>query len=213
MGAGKALCFECTEEVVKEHAADIAAFRKQVDTERKFIIAGAIIGAIFGVIMAINQYPAMALLWAIQVAGIVSVFGFFRKLVFLGMSLHLLFVLILSVITGVFLIAIPITIVRLIKKKKQMAQADDIIASDERILQEMRDYFAYTQTMEKNKGIDLARLVAQGSELYDNTYARAVLDKGEKEAQADLRQSVVTIGKNGEIIRNFNKRTRRGRAA
>ena len=118
-------------------------------------------------------------------------------------------------VTAAFMVIVApiVTIYRFVKRIKQIKQADEIIASDERILQEMRDYFAYTKALEKNKGIDLAKLAEQGSELYDNTYARSVLDKGEKEAQAALRQSVVTISANGEIIRSFDKRIGRGRAA
>jgi len=39
--------------------------------------------------------------------------------------------------------------------------------------------------------------------LFENTYAQAILNKGEKAAQAELRESVVTISANGEIVRTF----------
>jgi hypothetical protein len=58
--------------------------------------------------------------------------------------------------------------------------------------------------MEQQKDdVDLAKLAGQGSELYNNTYAQAVLSKGEKVAQSDLRRSVIRIAANGEIIRSF----------
>jgi hypothetical protein len=73
----------------------------------------------------------------------------------------------------------------------------------------MKDYFAYTQAIENNKNINLDQLTQQGSKLFENTYAQAVLNKGEGAAQADLRQSVVAISTNGEIISNLDKKVKK----
>jgi len=67
--------------------------------------------------------------------------------------------------------------------------------------------------MESRKGMDLAQLANQGGELFDNSYAQTVLAKGEKAAQTELRNGVVQISANGEIIRSFDKRIEKGRAA
>jgi len=97
------------------------------------------------------------------------------------------------------------TVIKIVTRVHQIKQANQIVANDSQALQEMRDYFAYTQVMEKQAAsVDLAKLVDQGGELFENTYARAVLDKGEQTAQTELRNSVVQIAANGEIIRNFD---------
>ena len=90
----------------------------------------------------------------------------------------------------------------------QMKKAADVLASDAQTLEAMRDYFAYTQAMEKaadTKGFDA--LTAEGGELFNNSYARNVKANGEKAAQAELRRGVVQIAANGEIIRSFDPLT------
>jgi len=217
MGAEKALCFDCTEDMVKEHTADIAAFRKKVEKERIFMIVGAIIGVIFAFLTGATDSGdvLVALIICLGCAGFGASFLFALKMIagfFLVMG-GLGFILLLIVggvaLPVLFFLGIPISIYRYIKRKNQIKQCDEIIASDSGILQEMRDYFAYTQAMENNNGVDLARLAEQGSELFENTYAQAVLSKGEQEAQAELRQSVVTISANGEIIRSFDKKPKK----
>jgi len=95
-----------------------------------------------------------------------------------------------------------LAIVRFVKRHNLIKQFDGIIESDSQALQQMRDYFAYTLTMEQHKGIDLATLAAEGGELFENTYAKTVLSKGEPAARTQLRNSVVRIAENGEIVRS-----------
>lgn len=200
MGAGKALCFDCTEDMVKEHAADVDAFRAKVKRERILMIVGAVIGVFVGGGMAANDGgPALFVLAVFACASLGTIYNMFKEY---------------GAVIGIISIIVSpiISIYRFVKRIRQIKEADEIIESDARILQGMRDYFAYTQTMENNKGVDLATLAGQGSELYNNTYAQAVLNKGEKEAQAELRQSVVTISENGEIIRSFDKKPKRNAA-
>ena len=208
--AGKALCYDCTSQLVAENVINIDAFRERVKSERKWMIIGAIIGLVIGGCIGISMgHPVNSLFC--------GSFG-----IFVGASLATIVKMILGVLFGhdksdsvtsalfiaICLIVVSpiITIYRLVKRIIQIKRCDKIIASDSHTLQEMRDYFAYTQAMENNKGVDLAKLIEQGSELSDNTYAQAVLNKGEQAAQAELRQSVVTISKNGEIIKKFDKK-------
>jgi hypothetical protein len=193
--AGQALCYDCTEVLVTENITNITAFKERVKKERMWMIVGAVIGAAIAIFMN-------------------SVVGYFSGgLLFLGIvigasfgTIHYLYERWGVVIGTIALIICPImSIYRFVKRINQIKEADEIVTSDTRTLQEMKDYFAYTQAIEKNKGISLAKLAEQGSELYDNAYVKAVLDKGEKEAQAELRQSVVAISANGEIIRSFDK--------
>jgi hypothetical protein len=197
MGAGKALCFDCTEEMVKQHSFEIEWLKNQVKKERTWMIAGAIVGAII-------------------LGGMGGVGGFFLG-IFIGASLG-------TIINGfseygwlvgsIMIMISPImSIVRFVKRIDQIKTADEILESDARILQEMRDYFAYTLTMERSAGVDLATLASQGSELFGNTYASAVMSKGESAAQAELRQGAVQIAANGENIRSFDKRIGQDRTA
>ena len=97
-----------------------------------------------------------------------------------------------------------IIVMRVIALMKQMKHANAIIASEEQFIQEMRDYFAYTQSLEQNKGVDLDILTAQGGVLFENSYAKAVLSKGESAAQDGLRKKIEQFGPNGEILRGYN---------
>ena len=197
MGAGKALCFNCTEEMVKENSAEIEWLKNQVKKERTWMIVGAIVGAIV-------------------LGGMGGVGGVFFG-IFIGASLGTIvngFSEYGGIIGCVMIVVSPImSIVRFVKRINQIKTADDILASDARILQEMRDYFEYTLVMERNAGLDLATLASQGSELFGNTYAQAVLSKGEKAAQSELSQGAVQIAANGEIIRSFDRRIAQRAAA
>ena len=74
----------------------------------------------------------------------------------------------------------------------------------------MQDYMEYTMIRNQNRGVDIATLLNQKSELADNSYAQMVQQKGEEGAEAALRDCVATINENGEIIRSFHEA---GRAA
>jgi len=204
-----ALCFNCTEEAVKEHAADIAAFRSKVKRERIFMIVGGIIGYIIGVWGFIGDNGPAAFGSAFIIAflgasiGALIKVGKFIKSIIPGDGGNIICYLVACFLAPAYPF---ITLYGFIKRHKQIKQADEIIADDERILQEMRDYFAYTQVIEKQAGaIELAKLAGQGGELFNNTYAKSVLKDGEQAAQTRLRQGAVQIAANGEIIRSFDK--------
>jgi|GEM_PF-2019681 len=210
--AGTALCYECTAKEVAENVASVAAFRKRVKKERILMIVGAVIGAILIGPMLMGGFGH----WVGWVLG-----------VFVGASFLTIFLSAVSaaleknengernILGGLFvavfltLVSPIISIYRFVERVRQIKQADEIIANDERALQQMRDYFEYTQIMEKSTGIDLAKLVEQDSELYGNTYAQSVLKNGEEAAQTELRQGAAQITANGEVIKNFDKRRRK----
>jgi len=178
--AGKVLCYDCTAGLVAANVAEIEKIRAQTAGILGILsIFGCFMKEVFLAIRTICRGTSMALS-ANPAGGIVMMWG--------------------------MCIQLPLTpikaIWRFIKRHRLIKQFDGIIASDSQALQQMRDYFAYTQTMEQHKGVDLATLAAQGSELYDNTYAKAVLSGGERSARAQLRRSVVQIAENGEIIRS-----------
>jgi len=207
--AGNALCYECTTALIAENAVDVDAFRELVKKERKWMIIGAIFGliAIAPIFMTVMEMsPPLAFLLGPFVGSSLGTIFKRIKEAFAGDSDNIVF----AVIVALFMIFVSpiITIYRFVIRLKQIKQAGEIISTDERILQEMSDYFAYTQTLEKNTGVDLANLAGEGGELFNNTYAQSVLKNGEKAAQAELQQSVVTISANSETIRNFDKKTK-----
>ena len=199
--AGKALCYDCTTQLVESNVKEVGKFKANVKREFITITTGAAIGAVLGLSGGIFGFiigmGAGGSAWVAFKAFLricsSAVSGDFTG------AMGALFTILLCPIR---------TAKKLISRFAQMRQADGILASDSQALREMRDYFAYTQAMEKNAGVDLAKLAGQGSELYNNTYARAVLDKGEKAAQAKLRKSVVQIAANGEIIRSFDEESK-----
>jgi hypothetical protein len=73
-------------------------------------------------------------------------------------------------------------------------------------MSKIRNYYAYTQFMEKNKEVDLAKLAAPGGRLNDNPYAVGILEKGEETAREEVRQSVLQIADNNEAAKNLGKR-------
>jgi len=204
--AGQALCYDCTSQLVAENVSGVDKFKQQVKKELIFMVIGMVIGGILGVMTGQVSTFIILVLWG---GSALMVLQGFLAMIKMGSNLASgSYGGFIGGIIGIgkLIVAPVVTVVKIFKRVHQIKQASEIIASDSRTLQEMRDYFAYTQAMENNKGVDLAKLAEQGSELFNNTYAQAVLNKGEKEAQAELRQSVVTISANGEIIRNFDKK-------
>jgi len=204
--AGQSLCYDCTSHLVAKNVTNIEAFKKQVKKEHIWMIVGAVIGLLIvgPIIVACTGYVWVSEILAVFVcASFGTIFNFIIDLNSTNSSDEGTFIK-LIIALGSIVFSPVITIYRFVNRIKQIKKCDEIIASDSRVLQYMKDYFAYTQAIENNKGVDLAKLTEQGGELFDNTYAQYILNKGEKEAQAELRQSVVTISENGEIIRNFD---------
>ena len=217
--AGKALCYRCTSELVAGNVADFEGLKRQVQWERGWIITGAILGAVLLPMISMDNGADaagafVAFIFGAGIGGslgtILMGVGAMGEWSERGGDMRQAGCIIGAV--ALILFSPIMTVYRLFSRVGQLKQCDEIIESDSRVLQQMRDYFAYTQTMAQNVGTDLATLAAQGSELYDNTYAKAVLANGEQAAQAELRRSVVQIAENGEIIRSFNPRGRRNSA-
>lgn len=67
----------------------------------------------------------------------------------------------------------------------------------------MADYMEYTLVRSQNVGVDLATLMTEDSQLYNNSYAQSVMNNGEETAAASVRAAAVSFNEHGEIIRNF----------
>jgi len=204
--AGQALCYDCTSQLVAANVADVESHRKRVTRELVITGIGATAGAIIG--FPLLSEPGAGL-WFFVLIGLGAAIGM------LGKAIRALFDGAYGMMF-IYLLGAPIIAIRnLFRRLNQIKQAKEIIASDSQVLAEMRDYFAYTQAMERAddaKGFDA--LTAEGGELFGNSYARSVKAKGEQAAQAELRKGVVQISANGEIIRGFDpeRKPKRGAA-
>jgi len=203
------LCFECAEKEVANNVQLVEEHKRKTKLEYTIIGVGSVIGLIFGAFL-IEPTGGLSLWIGLGVGANIWVIGS-RLLSAAGQELTgnsdaaegslwgALGWLLLGWFSG------PIVpIVRIRKRVNQVRQCDEIILNDSSFLSEMRDYFAYSQAMEDNKGANLTDLVHQGSELYDNAYAKAVMQKGERTAQIELRRGAIHIAANGEIIRSFS---------
>ena len=94
------------------------------------------------------------------------------------------------------------TIGNIVERTAQIREANEILINDQLSLEAMRDYFRYTQFMDKYEGSEDFASNAK-KELRDNTYANAIIDSGEAYALNELRKCVIQIAANGEIIRSF----------
>ena len=61
----------------------------------------------------------------------------------------------------------------------------------------------YTLVRNKYAGVVIETLLAQESNLADNSFAQMVREQGEEQAEATLRGVTATINEHGEIIRSF----------
>jgi len=95
------------------------------------------------------------------------------------------------------------TIKKLFTYTKHLIQTSGFIKSDTQALQNLADYMEYTMVMSQNVGVDLASLMTENSELYDNSFAQNVMANGAANAEASLQGCVATFNEHGEIIRGF----------
>lgn len=95
------------------------------------------------------------------------------------------------------------TVKKILYYRNYMAQTADCLEKDSSALQCIRDRMEYSRVMNENRGMSLADLMNEGSELYNNSYARMVQEQGEEKAEAFVSRCTTQIAENGEIIRSF----------
>jgi len=192
--AGQSLCYDCTWQLVEKNVVKIERDKLQLKKEQRWMVIGMVAGALLGIIISImTEMAILAIIYGFLLAAVGGSIGTIAKKikeVHGGGNNDFSIILAIAAAIGLLAASPVMTIYRFIKRFKEIKKDDEIIASYSRVLQKMKDHFEYTQVMEKSAGVALAKLTEQGSELFGNTYAKAVLDKGEKEAQAELRQSI-----------------------
>lgn len=213
---GKALCYDCCKELVAANVKQLKKNKVKIAFTFIFTLLGMLIGGLAGYFYTGGgtEYGPMegsALIIAVY-ACIGGCFWTFIKCWFLRIyhtckgSDNFLVSLAIGFFVGAA-IEVVLSVYRTIRKVIEciiyLAKTSGFIKSDSRALEQMREYMEYTIVRSRNVGVDLATLMSEGSELYNNSYAQAVATNGEEKAEAMLRNAVTTINENGEIIRSF----------
>ena len=213
--AGKALCYDCCQEIVAENVKELKKQRRTIIFNYIFTALGMALGGIIGgsIVSSSTTHtfdPTLIVLLCVFIGGCAWTFALnvlrVAKYTLEAMSngewLGAVFGLVLGFLKSIFL-AVWGTIRKLFYYTKYIIKTSGFIKSDSNCLQEMKDYMEYTMVRSRNVGVDLATLMNEGSELYNNSYAQAVAANGEENAESRIRNCVTSINENGEIIRSF----------
>ncbi|MDR0517219.1 MAG: IBR domain-containing protein [Fibromonadaceae bacterium] len=176
---GKSLCYNCISQLVESNITETNKLKKETKLFGTWIFSN------FGLIIL------KALGKCISGGGDLGARGDYRGL---GKIIGGTITLLISPIKA---------IIEVINRSNKIKRLNEIVASNSQTLEEIRTYFAYTQAIEKNAGVDLAKLAEQGGELFENTFAKIVLGEGEKAALEKLHRNLAQIVANAETIRNF----------
>lgn len=212
---GQPLCYDCCNELVSDNVRTLKKQQAKIIANYIFTFIGMLFGLFIGLgISSSTPLPWYVVLIFAFVGGTLWTFiknGFriilngIKNLFKNGFNIIGLF-LIFFVLAWDFLKAIAIsvwgTIQKLFNYTKYIIQTAGFIRSDTAALQQMADYMEYTQIRSQNVGVDLATLMNEDSELYNNTYARNVAQMGEQGVADAFRTATASYNEHGEIIRN-----------
>lgn len=207
--AGKALCYDCCQQIVAENVADLKKNKNKIMLQ--FIVS--IIGMVFGMIVGISSGGGVAgAVIGLAVGGVLlSALKLFFSLVWdvikIAVSGQFGVLTVLSIIWNILVLIVKClitTVSNTVYYINYLVKTSGFINSDTQALQQMADYMEYTMIRNQNRGVDIDTLLNQKSELADNSYAQMVQQRGEEGAEAAMRECVATFNEHGEIIRNFN---------
>ena len=220
--AGKPICYDCCRELVAENVERLTQNKNKIKFHFILSIVGIVIGFILGLSAGISSGDFGAgLVSGLVFAGVGGIFfsflKFYLQCMWVGIkeSFKALFngggvAAIIGVFIGLTIRivweafkSIFITIKNTIDYIKYLKETEGFIESDTAALQQIADYMEYTLVRNKYEGVDIETLLAQESNLADNSFARMVQEKGEDQAEAHLRGVTATINEHGEIIRSF----------
>ena len=220
--AGKALCYDCTQQLVAENVAELTKNKAKIKTQFIVSLVGIILGFIVGLSEGISGGAgAGSILTGIICAAIGGVFlsalkAFFSmvwEVIKIAVSGNFGFLTILSIIFNIIVLIFKClftTISNTIYYINYLKKTSGFIESDQAALQQMKDYMEYTMIRNQNRGVDIETLLKENSELADNSVAQMARTQTEEQIEASMRNCVATINENGEIIRSFHEA---GRAA
>lgn len=213
--AGKVLCYDCTKKLVSDNVQQLTENLNTIKFQFTLSIIGIVIGFIMGFSEGISDGFGTAL-WAGIIFGCVGGVFLSALKVFLAdiwEAIKMCFSgsdgwvsALIYLIVRVFIIAIQCifqTITNTVKYITYIKRTSGIIEQDSSALQAIEDRMTYSRVMNENRGMSLADLMNEGSELYNNSYARMVQEQGEEKAEAFVSGCTTRIAENGEIIRSF----------
>lgn len=209
---GEALCYDCCKQIVSQNVKNLKKQRGKIIRMYIFTIIGMIFGGIIGGSITASDptvpgwIPVLTVfiggcLWTF-IVNVFKILGNTIKNISNGAWLGAIFWFFIDMIKAIFL-AVWGTIQKIFYYTKHLIKTSGFIKSDSNAVQQMKEYMEYSMVRSRNVGVDLATLMNEGSELYNNSYARAVAENGEEKAESMLRNAVATINENGEIIRSF----------
>ena len=207
--AGKALCYDCCQQIVAENVADLKKNKNKIMLQ--FIVS--IIGMVLGMIVGISSGGGVAgAVIGLAVGGVLlSALKVFFSLVWdvikIAVSGQFGVLTVLSIIWNILVLIVKClitTVSNTVYYINYLVKTSGFINSDTQALQQMADYMEYTMIRNQNRGVDIDTLLNQKSELADNSYEQMVQLRGEEGAEAAMRECVATFNEHGEIIRNFN---------
>ena len=213
--AGKMLCYDCTTKLVKDNVEELQKNHNYIHGQYTQCLVGCAIGGVIGFIWGLSGGIMGALLYMVLCAAIGgSASNFFHRFI---AAIPGFFVstgnMVISICVGLFkfifcfflyaIMALFETVKKILYYRNYMAQTADCLEKDSSALQCIRDRMEYSRVMNENRGMSLADLMNEGSELYNNSYARMVQEQGEEKAEAFVSRCTTQIAENGEIIRSF----------
>lgn len=207
--AGQALCYDCTRQMVADNVENLKTNKGKILVTFIFTLIGMVIGAIIGGSIAADAgNVGLGIFLGAMIGGCFWTFirGWFSRI---GGAVSEDFNIV-SLLIGVFLgfiiesiIAIFRTIKKVIECIVYLKRTSGFIESDSRSLEQMADYMEYTVVRNRNKGVDIETLLAQNSELANNSIAQMAKTQTDEQIEAHMRSCVASINENGEIIRDF----------
>lgn len=209
---GKHLCYDCCREIVASNVKTLKKQKAKIIAQYVFTFLGMIFGAIIGASQVSSTPDApwyLILVWSFIfgcawtfIKNVFKILGNTIKNFAKGAWLGAIFWFLIDMVKAIVL-AIWGTIQKLFYYTKYLIQTSSFIKSDTEALQQMADYMEYTLVRSQNVGVDLATLMTEDSQLYNNSYAQSVMNNGEEAAAASVRAAAVSFNEHGEIIRNF----------
>lgn len=210
--ANKNLCFDCCKELFEQDKKELSKNRNKVMRQYILTIIGCVIGGAIGAgggIVSIILFAAIggSILVALKPIGsaLIEVFKGVAKLA-VGESIIQAIIQFFAGLIKFIILAIQCTIrttKKLVNYTNYLIKANKAIESDKEALKEIQDFMTYMDVRARKPHEDIAKLMQEGGELFNNSYAKLLVEKGEEVADQMLRVATTRIAENGEIIRTF----------
>ena len=211
--AGKYLCFDCCKALFDDDKKELSKNRNKVMIQYIITLIGVIIGGAIGAsggsIITVIIFAAIGGSLLVALKPIFSALGDAISGIVEAAAGGSILSGIIQFLVGVvkFLIVavqcIIRTSIKLTRYTIYLVKANKAINSDKEALKELQDFMTYMDVRARKPHEDIAKLMQEGGELYNNSYAKLLVEKGEEVADQMLRVATTRIAENGEIIRTF----------